>query len=114
MTVNCERKMVKSEVDTLYVNYINLELLLNHVKKLIKKHGPDAVVTMMSSDFGAYVGVTALVPETNVQMERRIAQEERETNVQMQRRIAQEERAEKEQDERDQKEYERLTKKYKG
>ena len=99
MTVNCERKMVKSEVDTLYVNYINLELLLNHVKKLIKKHGPDAHVQMMSSDFGAYVGVTALVPETNVQMERRIAQEER---------------AEKEQDERDQKEYERLTKKYKG
>ena len=99
MPVNCERKMVKSEVDTLYVNYINLELLLNHVKGLIKKHGPDAVVQMMSSDFGAYVGVTALVPETNVQMERRIAQEER---------------AEKEQDERDQKEYERLTKKYKG
>jgi len=99
MDVNCKRKMVKAEVDTLYVNYINLELLLNHVKKLIKKHGPDAVVTMMSSDFGAYVGVTALVPETNVQMERRIAQEER---------------AEKEQDERDQKEYERLTKKYKG
>jgi len=99
MAVNCKRKMVKSEVDTLYVNYINLELLLNHVKKLIKKHGPDAVVNMMSSDFGAYVGVVAMVPETNVQMERRIAQEER---------------AEKEQDERDQKEYERLTKKYKG
>ena len=99
MDVNCKRKMVKAEVDTLYVNYINLELLLNHVKKLIKKHGPDAHVQMMSSDFRAYVGVVALVPETNVQMERRIAQEER---------------AEKEQDERDQKEYERLTKKYKG
>ena len=99
MDVNCKRKMVKAEVDTLYVNYINLELLLNHVKKLIKKHGPDAVVTMMSSDFGAYVGVTALVPETNVQMERRIAQEDR---------------LEKEQEEQDRKEYERLTKKYKG
>jgi len=99
MAVNYERKMVKSEVDTLYVNYINLELLLNHVKKLIKKHGPDAHVQMMSSDFGAYVGVTALVPETNVQMERRIAQEDR---------------LEKEQEEQDRKEYERLTKKYKG
>lgn len=77
-----KRKMVQKEVDSLIVDYTSLGDILKSVKKMIASYGPDAVVeekTYRYSD-SKYLAVMKIVPETDEEMNTRIAAEERYKN----------------------------------
>jgi hypothetical protein len=76
MAINMNRKMIGSEVDT-FDPECTLGTLLESIQYLIQQYGADASVdkTSYKYDGGYYYAVMKQVPETDEEMEKRIAQE---------------------------------------
>lgn len=99
MTVNRERKMVGKEMTTLSFEYCTLGDVLKQVQGYVEAYGADAYIDRhcYAYEDREYDFVMMKVPETDKEMEARIAQEEK---------------FEKECQERDKANYERLKKIY--
>jgi hypothetical protein len=78
MAVNRERKLVSVEQDTIDIDGRTLKQMAEHVAYLIANYGEAATVSkeQYRYDDGYYFAVLKDVPETDEQMNTRIAQEE--------------------------------------
>jgi hypothetical protein len=99
MPVNRERKMVDVEVGSLSLNYSTLEDAKKQINYLIEHFGPSAEIHQEQYPYSdsSHLAVYAKRPETDIQMARRIADEER---------------WELEREKRDREEFDRLQKKF--
>lgn len=95
MAVNRERAQVERHKTDLDLEYDTLGQALATIHRLITTHGADARLKKYQASYSdsEYLGVYVLEPETDKEMARRIAQEEK---------------WETEQAERDRRDYERL------
>lgn len=101
MTVNYERKKVKREVATLDIDYSTVAEAIRELQSVAEYAGNDALIERSQYDYGdgEYWAITAMFDETDEQMRKRIAEEER---------------WEAEQAERDRRDFERLKAKFGG
>lgn len=102
MAVDRTRKIISAEAESISFEYTSIGSLLETFKRLNKEYGPEAEIQSCyypydNSD-SKYFAVFAKRPETDKEMNKRIAQEE----------VWQ-----KEQDERDRRDFERLKLKFK-
>ena len=79
--VNYERKMVSKEQTSVNFEYDTLETVLAEVKRLIKDYGKDAKIQCHAAPYSdsdiEYMYVYKDEPETDAEMQARIAQEEK-------------------------------------
>ena len=99
MTVNRERKMVGMEMTTLSFEYCTLEDVQRQVNEMVESYGKDAYIDRhcYAYEDREYDFVMMKVPETDNEMAKRIAQEEK---------------WEKDSQDRERENYERLSKIY--
>ena len=78
MTVNRERKMVGKEMTTLNFEYSTLGEILKEIQGHVDAYGADAYISKHCYPYEdtPYLHVMMKVPETDAEMEKRIAQEE--------------------------------------
>lgn len=101
MAVNRERKKIKREVDTLDIDYSTVAEAIRELQSVRERYGDDARIGRAQYDYSEseYWAITCMVDETDEQMRKRIAQEEK---------------WEAEQAERDRRDFERLKAKFGG
>jgi len=78
MPVNRERLLVPKQNSTLRLEYRTLEQILEEVKECIEHYGKDAYISKHSYDYEEteYYFIMTKEPETDEQMQKRIAREE--------------------------------------
>jgi hypothetical protein len=96
MTVNRERQKVSRRRESLDLDYSTLEDAALEIASLIGRYGKDATIKQYS-DYGEVerLGVFVLVDETDAEMTKRIAQEEKWAAEQKVRDLAELERLKK-------------------
>ena len=101
MAVNYERKKVKREVATLNIDYSTVGEAIRELQTVRKSYGADARIGRAHYQYedGEYWAITAMFDETDEEMRKRIAEEEK---------------WEAEQAERDRRDFERLKAKFGG
>jgi cell fate regulator YaaT (PSP1 superfamily) len=81
MTVNYERKMVPNEKTSVDFEYDTLEQVLKTVEKLIQQYGKDAKIISRTEPYSnsdrKYMCIYTDEPETDEEMAKRIAYEEK-------------------------------------
>ena len=79
MAVNYERKKVEREVATLNIDYSTVGEAIRELQTVRKSYGADARIERAHYQYepGEYWAITAMFDETDEQMHKRIAQEEK-------------------------------------
>jgi hypothetical protein len=79
MAVNYERKKVKREVATLDIDYSTVAEAIRELQSVRKCHGNDARIERSRYEYsdGEYWAITAMFDETDEEMRKRIAEEEK-------------------------------------
>ena len=81
MTLNSKRKTIYSEVESISFDHVSVGSLLNTINRLADSYGKDAEIRSKFYPYDAsgakYWAVFATRPETNAEMDKRIAIEEK-------------------------------------
>ena len=78
MNVNRERKVVPVEVTQLYIDGDTIKDVIAHLQKMALSYGESAIISKEREPYSdnTYLGVFVDRPETDEEMNKRIAQEE--------------------------------------
>jgi hypothetical protein len=79
MTVNRTREIVSEEVSTVEFEDLTIDQAITELETIKKAYGGDAKIELRRYSYSedTYFGVMAQIPETDTQMNARIAKEER-------------------------------------